>query len=299
MKILFIITAVLFLFTINTYGTPCDTTFKAVLAEGENPVNISAVLKEFMVTDYYDDGKPYEYSNQTFTLTVNGKSVTDTLPYEDFFVVEIIDINKKDKSKEIMVSSGGSPDYIYWIYKYTGELKLLTKTDFCFSLTPDGSGSIKAEKWAGFCALYDTYILSDDCNKLELQPVDFYPIKYTFDEDGIPKDYVVTAVKTFKIYSERNPGCSIEIRKVKDDYKYTVKGYDENSVIAEIKKGEKVTLTGYDSKYITVKNHDTGNDEPWVWIQMKSSSGKTGWILMHGYDQFYWNEFVDGVQFAG
>lgn len=298
MKKLILLSALLILISIQAYAAPGDTTFKAVLNEGENDVTVSAVLKEFTYTAY-DLGKPYEYQNQIFTLTVGGKSVSDTLPYMDFFLVEIIDINKADKSKEIMISSGGSPDYIYWIYKYTGDLTLLVKTEFYMSLTHDGSGSIKAEKWAGFCALYDIFTLSDDGSKLIQEPIDYYPIKYTYAEDGIPKDYIVTAVKSFKIYSVRNPGCTIEIKKVKDDYKYTVKGYDEKSVVAEIKKGEKVTLTGYDSKYLNVNNPDTGNDEPWVWIQMKTGSGKTGWILMHGYDQFYWNEFVDGVFFAG
>lgn len=298
MKKLILFSVLLLLISFQAYAVPGDTTFKAVLNEGENAVTVSAVLKEFTYTAY-DLGKPYEYQNQIFTLTVGGKSVSDTLPYMDFFRVEIIDINKADKSKEIMVYSGGSPDYIYWIYKYTGDLTLLIKTDFYMGLTYDGSGKILAESWAGFCALYDTYVLSDDGNKLELQPVDYYPIKYTYAEDGIPKDYIVTAVKSFKLYSDRNSPCTIEIKKVNYDYKYTVKGYNENAVITEIKKGEKVTLTGYDSKFVKVNNPDTGNDEPWVWIKMKNESGKTGWILMHGYDQFYWNEFVEGVFFAG
>jgi hypothetical protein len=299
MKKLILFSALLLLISFQAYAAPCDTTFKTVLNEGEDAVTVSAVLKEFTQTLYYDNGQPFDIQNKIFTLTVNGTSVSDTLPYDEVYAIEIIDINQNDKSKEIMISAGGSPDYVYWIYKYTGDLNLLVKTDFYFCFKPDGAGKISAEKWAGFCALYDTYTLSDDGNKLELQPVDYYPIKYTYDEDGIPKDYVVTAVKSFKLYSERNPDCTIEIKKVKDDYKYTVKGYDEKSVAAEIKKGEKVTLTGYDSKYLNVHNPDTGNEEPWVWIQMKTSSGKMGWILMHGYDQFYWNEFVDGIQFAG
>jgi len=295
--ILFSVLMILFSFQLN--ASPSDTTFNAILNEGSNAVTVSAVLKEFMITDYDESGKSYEYPNQTFTLTVNGKSVTDTLPYMDFFLIEIIDINKADNSREIMVSSGGSPDYIYWIYRFSDELKLLVKTDFYTSIAFDGSGIIKAEKWSGFCALYDTYKLSSDGNKLEAEPIDYYPIKYTFSEDGIPKDYIVTAVKSFKIYSNRNQDCTIEIKKVNYDYKYTVKGYDEKSVAAEIKKGEKVILTGYDSKYKNVFNPDSGNEEPWVWIQMKTGSGKTGWIMMHAYDQFYWNEFVDGVFFAG
>ncbi|MBN1632656.1 MAG: hypothetical protein JW917_00650 [Ignavibacteria bacterium] len=298
MKKLILVTLILFLFSTQAFPIPVDTTFTAILNEDENPVSISAVLKEFTQT-LYDNGKPFEIPNKIFTLTVNGKSVSDTLPYDEIYGIEIIDINRNDKSKEIMIYSGGSPDYIYWIYKYTGDLILLAKTDFYLSFTTEGMGKISGQIWAGFCSLYDTFILSDDGNRLELQPVDYYPIKYTYDEDGIPKDYIVTAVKSFKIYSERNPDCTIEIKKVKDDYKYTVKGYDENSVAAEIEKGEKVTLTGYDPKFVKVNNPETGNEDPWVWIQMKTGSGKIGWILMHSYDQFYWNEFVDGVFFAG
>lgn len=298
MKKLILLAVILFLFTFQAFPVPGDTTFTAILNEGENPVSISVVLDGFTKIEYDNTGS-YEIPMQIFTLTVNGKYDSDTLPYIENFGVEIIDINRNDKSKEIKIHSGGSPDYTYWIYKYTNELILLVKTDFFMSFKTDGSGNMKAEKWAGFCSLYDNFIFSGDGNKLVLQQQDYYPVKYTFDDDGIPKDYFVKAVKSFKIYSGRNSNCTVETKEVNDLMKYTVKGYDENSVITEIEKGENVLLTGYDTKYIHYINTETGDKEPWVWIQLKSSHGKTGWILMHAYDQYYWDEFFEGVLFAG
>ena len=297
MKTILLLPVIICFLFINAFATPPDTTFKAVLNEGGSPLNISVIMKQYPAT-LYNEGNPYETTISIFTLTVEGYSVSDTLPYEDSFGVELIDINKGDKSKEILISSGGAPDYNFWVYKYSNGLVQLLESDYYQEFIPDGSGSVTVVQWAGFCVLKDKLTLSKDGTKLEKVKVDFYPIKYTFDEDGLEKDYKVTAVKSFKIYKDRNPNCKVKFEIVKDYIKYTVTGYDENSVVTEIKKGEKVIITGYDSKYVTVR--DSGGEESWwVWIQMKSASGKTGWIFMSAYDQNFWNEYVEGIIFAG
>jgi len=297
MKRILFFPVILCVLYLNAFATPADTTFKAVLNEGENPVNISVVIKQFPVSRFINDS-PYDAAISVFTLTVEGKSMSDTLPYEDSFGVEIVDIFSKDKSKEILISSGGSPDYCFWVYKYSNGLIQIAKTDFLQEFIPDGSGSVTGVKWMGFCITNDTYKLSKDGNKLEKVPIDFYPIKYTFDEGGVEKDYKVTALKSFNIYKDRNSNCKVISKKVNNDIKYTVTGYDEMSAVTEIRKGERIFLTGYDTKYTTIKNSD-GDETWWVWVQVKSSGGKTGWIYMSAYDQFYWNEFFDGVVFAG
>lgn len=295
-KVLLLLVVLCFLYP-DAFASPADTTFKAVLNEGGSPLSISVKLK-YIPTTLYQDGNPYETNITVFTLTVDGKTMSDSLPYEDSFGVEIIDINKNDKSKEILISSGGSPDYIFWVFAYSNGLIQLLKSDYYQEFNPDGLGSVTAVKWAGFCVLKDKFILSKDGKKLEQEKVDFYTVKNTFDENGVEKDYVVTAVKSFKIYKDRFSNCKVTSKKVNDDIKYTVSGYDEMSVVTEIKKGEKVVITGYDTKYTTIKNSE-GDETWWVWIQIKSASGKTGWIYMSAYDDRYWNEFVEGVIFAG
>lgn len=297
MKTILLFPVILCFSYLNLFASPADTTIKAVLNEGDNPASISVVLKEYPVTPSNKDEHPGG-TVTLFFITVNGKTMSDTLPYEDSFGAEIIDIYKKDKSKEILVYAGGSPDYVFWVYKYTDKLIQIAKTDFIQEFIPDGSGEVKCVEWKGFFSVKDTYKLSKDGNKLEKVPVDIYPIKYTFDEDGVERDYVVTAVKSFNIYKERTSGCKVSSKKDGFDMKYTVTGYDEKSVVAEIKKGEKVILTGYDTKYTKIKNSE--NEETWwVWVQVKTASGKTGWIFMNAYDQFFWNEFFEGVVFAG
>lgn len=297
MKIILLLPLIFCFFYIRALATPGDTTFKAILNEGENPVNISVTLKQVQGTETLN-GKPYTSTFSIFKLTVNGKSISDTLPYEDNFFVEIVDINSKDKSNEILISSGGSPDYIFWVYRYANELLQIAKTDYLQEFIPDGSGMVTGVKWMGFCTVKDNYKLSEDGKELELEPIDFYTIKNTFNEEGVEKDYVVTAVKSFNIYKDRNSKCVVNSKKVNREIKYTVTGYDDNSIVTEIKKGEKVILTGYDTKYKTIINSE--NDETWwVWIQVKSESGKTGWIYMSAYDQYYWDEFFEGVIFAG
>lgn len=281
----------------GAFASPADTTFKAVLNEGENPVSISVIVKQYPIEGLSNDGR-YGSAVSVFTITVDGKSMSDSLPYEDSFGVELIDLNINDKSKEILISSGGSPDYIFWVFAYSNDLIQLLKSDYYQEFIPDGFGSVTAVKWAGFCVLKDKFILSKDGRKLEQEKIDFYPVKNTFEEYGVEKDYVVTAVNSFKIYKDRNSNCRVKSEIIKDYIKHTVTGYDENSVVTEIKKGEKVTITGYDTKYTTIKNSE-GEESWWIWVQMKSASGKTGWIYMSAYDQEYWNEFVEGVIFAG
>ncbi len=297
MKTILLLPVILCFLYFNAFASPADTTFKAVLNDGDNPVNISVVVKQFPVAGLSNDSR-YGSAVSVFTITVNGKSMSDTLPYEDSFGVEIIDINKKDKFKEILIFSGGSPDYNFWVYKYSNDLIQIIKTEYLQEFIYDGSGTVTGVQWMGFCIVKDVFVLSKDGTKLEKVPIDFYPVKYTFDEDSVEKDYVVTAMKSFNIYKERNSGCKVSSKIVGNDVKYTVSGYDEKSIVTEIKKGEKVILTGYDTKYTTILNSE--NDETWwVWIQVKTASGKTGWIFMNAYDQFYWNEFFDGVVFAG
>jgi hypothetical protein len=297
MKTILLLTLFVCFLFIDAFASPADTTFKAVLNEGGSPLNISVTMKQYPAI-LYNEGDPYETTISVFTLTVEGKSFSDTLPYEDSFGVEIVDINSKDKSKEILISSGGSPDYCYWVYKYSNGLVQLLKSDYYQEFIPDGSGTVTAVKWAGFCVLKDKFTLTKDGTKLEQVKIDFYPIKNTFEENGVEKDYKVTAVKSFNIYKDRFSNCKIKSTKVNNDIKYTVTGYDEMSVVTEIKKGEKVVITGYDTKYTTIKNSE-GEETWWVWIQVKSAGGKTGWIFMNAYDQDYWNEFVEGVVFAG
>ena len=296
-KILLLLVFVCFLF-IDAFASPVDTTFTAVLNEGGSPLNISVTMKQYPSVAY-SEGKPYDITVAIFTLTVEGKSFSDTLPYEDSFGVEIIDLNKNDKSKEILISSGGSPDFNFWVYAYSNGLIQLLKSDDYQEFVPDGLGNVTAVKWAGFCILKDKFTLTKDGTRLEKTKIDYYPVKYTFDEDGVEKDYKVTAVKSFNVYKDRNSICKVTSNKVKNNIKYTVSGYDESSVAAEIKKGEKVIITGYDSKYITIHDSISGEESWWVWIQIKSEDGKTGWIFMSAFDQYFWNDYVEGVIFAG
>lgn len=297
MKTILLLPVILCFLYFNAFAAPADTTFKAVLNEGGSPLNISVAVKQYPAT-IYDNGNPYETTVSIFTLIVDGKSYSDTLPYEDSFGVEIIDINKSDKSKEILIYSGGSPDYIFWVFAYSNGLKQLLKSEDYQEFNPEGSGTVTAVKWAGFCVLKDKFTLSKDGTKLDKVKVDFYTVKYTFDDDGIDKDYKVTAVKSFNLYKDRASNCKVTSKLNNYDIKYTVTDYDPNSVVTEIKKGEKVIITGYDAKYTTVKNSE-GDESWWVWIQMKSADGKKGWIFMNAYDQNFWNEYVDGIVFAG
>ncbi len=284
-----------FLTAANLFAADGDTTFTAVLNEGSSPQKVSVMLKEYSHKETLK-GKTYSVEGNIFTISIDGSSVSDTLPYSDSFGAELIDIDKNDKTKEILIYSGGSPDYNYWVYKYDKGIVLLLEAEYYDEFIPDGSGLINAKKWAGFCMLKDVYKYSKDRKKLEAEPVDFYTVKYTFDEDETEKDYIVTAEKSFKLYAKRNPACTV-VTDSKGVMK--VNGYDAKDVSVDVKMGDKLIISGYDSKYMTIKSPDGESEYYWVWIQMKTTSGKTGWILMNAYDSDCWNEYVSGVVFAG
>lgn len=246
---------------VNLYSQIQDTTFTAKLNDDGKEIKINLKVKEIG-------------DNAFFFLDVYGESASDTIPYNDYTGIEIIDIQTKDKYKEILISSGGSPEYCYWVFRYNNGLKLLCKALYYDSFEPDGNGTIYANFWTGFCMLTDKYILTKDGEKLEKEVVDYYPVKKS-DENGYT-DYTAKVKKPFKLLKSRD---------------------NKSEIAAETIKGETITITGYDTKYIKIMNKNV--EETWVWIQMKTSKGKTGWILMNAYDTEFWDNLLDGVMFAG
>jgi len=275
MKKIILLFLLAFSFPVFSYSSVYDTTFTAYLTDGAKLNNISLKIVE---TNYEEvrKGKKHTVTNHHFVLDIDGKSVIDTLPYYDFVGIELIDLNKNDKSKELLISSGGSPDYTYWVIKFFNEPKVIYKAESYFDFNSDGKGNATATFWPGWCRLTDKFVLSNDGTKLEKVLVDYYPVKKY--EDETPSDYTANVVKPFKLLSERN---------------------ENSKVVVEIKVGQKITIIGYDTKYIVNGNAEEEYENQWCWILMKTSDNKQGWILMKAFDQNFWNSLLEGVYFAG
>ena len=200
--------------------------------------------------------------------------------------IEIIDINKTDNSKEILISGPGEEDEsCYRVYNYSNGPKLLCKADYCGSFEPDGKGNIYAGHWMGFCTISDKYVLSDNGEKMNMVNMDYYPVKIDYyNVNSATGDYETSnyakVASSFELLSERNK---------------------ESKVVAKTKPGDKIYVTGLDTKIIKTTEKDSDNEDvetQWIWIQMKTEDGVTGWILMKEWDQEFWSKLISGVMFA-
>jgi hypothetical protein len=93
---------------------------------------------------------------------------------EDEFQVEIIDIDTRDKDKEIAVHYfGPSDDDVFYIYRFTG--KELAKIGV-LSRWPEfkGNGEVIVNDWKGFWADREKYVLNKQNHELDSIPQDLY-----------------------------------------------------------------------------------------------------------------------------
>lgn len=268
------------------FAQNCDTTFYANLSSEfkRNEINFKCRTEQIKMVE---DGNEYPVDICIYKLTLENKSLTDTFFYSAGCpVIDIIDINKTDNSKEILITNPGMDEgYSCNIYVNSNGPKLLCKVDFCSSFEPDGKGNLYIGHWMGFCSIADKYVLSDDGEKITGVKMDFYPVKidYIFLDpnsgDYTTRDYGVVA-GSFELLAERNKN---------------------SKVVAKTNPGERIYITGLDTTSIKTKEKDdTGeeNEVGWIWIQMKTEDGTTGWILTKQWDQDWWNKTVTGIMFA-
>lgn len=133
-------------------------------------------------------------ATEKFVITVAGSRQSGAFESDDppqGFT--IIDIDKNDKYKEIMVMCPGSSDaHVYYLFAYDG--KRLNKIgQLTRSLDFPGDGIVRVQDWAGFWVKHDKYVLDRPRHFLKKVPQEFYYV-------GVP----ATVKKTFPIYATRN-----------------------------------------------------------------------------------------------
>ena len=110
-----------------------------------------------------------------FVLTVGKCKVKSRMPY-DIDGFQLVDIDVKDKSKEIAVyTSGPSDDFEYWIYSYDGKsVKLMGK----LKRWPDfaGHGLVSVRDHVDFWQKTDTYKLDNQKRALVRVPKELYTV---------------------------------------------------------------------------------------------------------------------------
>ena len=188
--------------------------------------NLPALQQQAEV-DLNGNGKPEKITFNTdpkthkFTITVAGSSQSGD--YEpDIGTPEgfaIVDIDKTDKYREIVVRCPGASDADdYYIFAYDGK-KLNKIGKFSRSVEFPGDGSVRVEDWAGFWVTHDKYVLERPKHTLKKVPQEFYYV-------GVP----ATVEKIFPIYT--NPNKQTVVANVKPKSKVMIllcAPFNENS----------------------------------------------------------------------
>jgi len=130
-----------------------------------------------------------------FVITVAGSSQTGEYEEEDDPPkgFTIIDLDKNDKYKEIVVKCPGPSDAdVYYIFAYDGQ-SLNKIGQFPRYVQFPGDGIVRVQDWAGFWVIHDKYILDRPTHTLKKVPQEFYYV-------GVP----AAVKKTFCVYATRN-----------------------------------------------------------------------------------------------
>ena len=127
-----------------------------------------------------------------FHLKVNAATIDGkfTIEAADGFIV--IDLDKKDKYKEIAVHTPGpSDDHEYIIYSYDG--KSIQKMEHLHGASEFlGNGIVYVKQWMGFWAKNNKYVFEQKAKKLYEVPQEFYAV-------GVE----ATVKESFPIYKTR------------------------------------------------------------------------------------------------
>ena len=141
--------------------------FPLVLIKGQ-----SIEFKYEEKVDLNSDGKiddiKIKSNNESldYILTINGKEVKGNLGDDPIDGFIIVDINKRDKYKEIAVHTPGpSDDDIYMLYWYDGS-EIIAMNQLSRWPEFKGNGFVYVKGWEGFWAPLDKYVLDSASRKL-------------------------------------------------------------------------------------------------------------------------------------
>jgi hypothetical protein len=247
MKLL--LTFFLFAVTISTYSQNKDTTFNYDL-------NFDRVEEKISCS--------YSEAAQEFTLRINNESVSGTFYDASMYVVEVIDINRNDNLKEVIVKGYGNSDQLdMFFYQYIdGKIIPCGHLPSNYGIETTGNGKITEDAWMGF-----------------------WSAKFKYDFDTKNK----TITKIDEEFYEVKQEC-----EVKNPFKLLVKRDDNSDVAVTLTPKTKLTIIKAD---ISPKcNYANGEVDDFTcdWYYFVTPEGKQGWCRLRDFQ-----ENVDGLLWAG
>jgi len=208
-----------------------------------------------------------------YSLTIDDSKIQKTLDIAALMIViKLVDIDKYDKFREIVVAVNTDPEGMeYYIHKFDKgniyEIGPILNFFFEDPETFPGNGKIYANNWMGFWKIYETYTYNSDKNTLiGDNTTGIYDVNFP---KGIKVDITVT--QPFKLHKDKD-----------DNAEFT----------ASLNKGMKINIL---KAYITAKCKDAIDNDFSLchWYYIESDSGN-GWVRLKDF-----KDNVEGLPWAG
>ncbi len=238
-----------FALTISSFSQTRDTTFKIDL-------NFDRIDETIKFT--YDEGK------LEFILKINKSEYSGAFSDAYDFGIEVIDINRNDNLKELLIKGYGSSDQsdMYFFQFIDNKIIPCGHLPSNFGVESTGNSILTEYGWMGFWNI---------------------KIKYEFDTKN------KTLTKIEEEFYEVNQDC-----EVKNPFKLLLKRDDNSDVTVTLTPKTKLTILKADisplCKFEDGSNDDSGCD----WYFFKTSNGYQGWCRLKDFEQN-----VDGLIWAG
>lgn len=206
----------------------------------------------------------YDERTHEFTLKINDQTVSQQFMDSYDYAVEVIDMNRNDNLKEVIVKGYGNSDQsdMYFFQFINGKIVPCGHLPSNFGIEVTGNSEITEHAWMGFWTA---------------------KIRYDFDT----KNKTLTRIND-EFYNV-NQEC-----EVKTPFRLLVKK-DDNSE-TEVTLAPKTKLTIIKADITPVCKYEDGTDDDFScdWFLFKTSDGKQGWCRLKDFQQN-----VDGLIWAG
>ncbi|ATB30762.1 hypothetical protein [Melittangium boletus] len=191
--------------------------FRALLASAvllATPTALAAQNPASLTADLDGDGRPesitlrWTEDDSRFTLQVAGASLQVKTDNGANFEVQVVDLDKGDKWKELVVSAYGEVDSDHHVYFLGYDGKTLRRLGDVHAFDREknsGNGIVLSDTWQGFWTRRDKYVLDRKEWKLREVPQEFYSVGAE-----------ATVKQTFPITFERSPKATPVANLAKD-----------------------------------------------------------------------------------
>ena len=201
---------------------------------------------------------------EPFTLKINDAEISGTFNEGYMSEIRIIDINRNDNLREVVVLSYGSSDQTecFFFQYIDGRIVKCGYLPGNFGFTAAGNGIVTENGYMGFWTIRLKYDFDSRNKTLELIEEEFYDV-----------DLPVEVISEFKLLRTRD---------------------DNSEVVAILKPGTKLTIVKADVTPVCAENEKYIDDMMCDWFLLRTEDGIEGWIRLKDF-----NEKVDGLIWAG